>query len=161
VFDFGHGFTLDFGEFEATIKSVEVRASGQELTVVTSPKQFLYNATLSAGWNGSRHGKILANATLEFENGGIEEDVTLVFKFGFANLFEQFDLKKKDMPADCEDLLDVTVPKKEDLFFEVTNGQLIGPRWLVNCPNMPSMNLVVIIDNGKPPLVETFEFINP
>ena len=159
VFDFGNGFTLDFGLFEATITSVEVQASGQETTVVIPPKKFIYNAILSAGWDGSEYGKILANATLDFGDGDIEEDVTLEFEFGMANLFEQFKIKKKEIPDACTDLLDVTVPKKVNLFFEVSNARLIAPEWLVGYGNVPPLNLVLVIDKGKPVLVDTFEFL--
>lgn len=158
-FDFGDGFTLDFGDFEATITSVEVIATGQELTVVIPPKQFIYSANLSEG-SDSADGKIFANAISDFgENEGIVEDVTLEFEFDFATIFEQFKIKKKDIPDACEDLLDVTVPKKVDLFFEVTNAQLIGPEWLVSYGNVPPLNLVLVVDKGKPVLVDTFEFL--
>jgi len=163
VFDFGDGFTLDFGVFEAAIRSVELQASGQETTVVIPPKQFIYNASLSAGWDGSDNGKILANATLEYEDGFIEEDVTLEFEFGFANLFEQFDIKKKDTPDACPDLLDVPVPKKVDLFFEVTYVRLtkiISPGSVEAVIAYESFfNLVLAIDNGKLVLVESFKFL--
>ena len=159
VFDFGAGFTLDFGLFEATITSVEIQASGQETTLVIPPKQFIYNAILSAGWGGSDNGKLFANATLNYGDGNIEEDVTLGFEFGRVNLFEQFNMKKKDRPAACKDLLAVSVPQKLDLFFEVTNAQLIEPQWLSGYGNVPPLNLVLVIDKGKPVLIDTFEFL--
>ena len=157
VYDFGDGFALDFGIFEATITSVEVRASGQELTVVIQPKQYIYSATLSEGWAGSENGKILAIANLDFGDGNIVEDFTLEFEFDFATIFEQFKIKKKDIPDTCDDLEDITVPKKVDLFFEVTDAILIDN----DVPLSDTFNLVLVIDKGKPVLVETFEFLYP
>ena len=158
-FDFGDGFPLDLGlGLPATITYVEVEASGQESTVLIPPKKFIYNANLSEGWDSGK-GKIFANATLDLgENEGID-DVTLEFQFDFATIFERFDIKKKEILTDCTDLLDVTVPKKLDLFFEVTNAQLIGPVSLVNQGDVPPLNLVLVIDKGKLVLVKTFEFV--
>ncbi len=164
VYNFGDGFILDFEVFEATITSVEVQASGQELTVVIPPKQFIYNANLSEGWDGSEYGKIFASATLDFGDGGLVGDVTLEFKFNYATIFEQFKIKKKDRPTECTDLLDFTVPKKVDLFFEVTNSQLTGLIWPDGSPYFLSgeeFNLVLVIDKGKPVRVDTFEFLTP
>ena len=165
VFDFGDGFTLGFeidgNQVEATITSVVVQAKGQETTVVISPKQFIYNTNLSESWESSDwdYGKIIANATLDYGGGYIEEDVTLEFEFEFATIFEQFKIKKKDMPTECADLLDVTVPKKVDLFFEVTRTRLVlgideaTGDYLLGDP----FNLVLVIDKGKPVLVDTFD----
>jgi hypothetical protein len=76
----------------------------------------------------------------------------LEFEFEFATIFEQFKIKKKDKPAECADLLDVTVPKKVDLFFEITRTRLVlGDQ--VGDP----FNLVLVIDKGKPVLVDTFD----
>ena len=155
-FDFGDGFTLDFGDFEATITSVEVIATGQELTVVIPPKQFIYSANLSEDWD-SEDGKIIANAIIIVDD--MEVPVELVFMFDFATIFEQFKIKKKDIPDACEDLLDVTVPKKVDLFFEVTRTRLVlgideaTGDYLLGDP----FNLVLVIDKGKPVLVDTFD----
>ena len=145
---------MDFGKFEATITSVVVQAKGQETTVVISPKQFIYNTNLSESWESSdwEYGKIIANATLDYGGGYIEEDVTLEFEFEFATIFEQFKIKKKDMPTKCVDLLDVTVPKKVDLFFEVKEAQLIGPDYILDYLGSESepFNLILEILDGKP-----------
>ena len=160
-FDFGDGFALDLGGFEVTIRSVEVQASGQELTVVIPPKQFFYSANLSEGWH-SANGKIIAHAALDFgEDGGIVEEV-LEFEFDLAAIFEQFDIRKKERTDIPADLKDITVPKKMNLFFEVTNARLIGPESILNSvpesSRPPPSNLVLIIDKGKPARVDTFEF---
>lgn len=154
-FDFGVGFPLDLGlEFPVTITHVTVEASGQELSVVIPPNKFIYNADLWGGWD-SEHGKIFLDAKVVFgKKQGSAKDVTLEFQFDFATIFERFGIKKKDLPADCKDLLDVTVPKKENLYFEVTNAQLIEPAWL----DIPPSNLVFVIDKGKIVLVKIFEF---
>jgi hypothetical protein len=158
-FDFGDGFPLDLGlGLPATITYVEVKAWGQETAVVIPPKQFIYNANLSEG------GLITADAILYVED--VARDVTLEFEFGLANIFEQFKIKKKDISSKCEDLLNVTAPKKVDLFFEVTDAQLIGisgdisgviPKGF-DLGYVPPTNLVLVIDKGKPALVETFKF---
>ncbi|MEJ2164777.1 MAG: hypothetical protein P8X90_04550 [Desulfobacterales bacterium] len=159
-FDFGKGFPLDLGlGFPVTITHVEVEASGQELSVVIPPNKFIYNADLWGGWD-SEHGKIFLDATVVFgKKHGRVTDVMLEFQFDFATIFERFDIKKKDLPADCPDLLDVTVPKKENLYFEVTNAQLIGPEWLINDVDAPPLyNLVFVVDKGKIVLVKIFSF---
>jgi hypothetical protein len=163
-FDFGDGFALDLGGFEVTIRSVEVQASGQELTVVILPKQFFYSASLSEGWH-SANGKIVAHVTLDFgESGGIVEDV-LEFEFDSATIFERFKIRKKDRTDIGAHLKDITVPKKMDLFFEVTNARLIGPESLLSSvpesSRPPPSNLVLIINKGKAVQVETFEFLTP
>jgi len=162
IFDFGDGFTLDFEiggfEVEATITSVKVISEGQEVTVVIPPKQFIYSASLSDD-SDSEDGTVLADATLDYGGGIIEEDVTLVFVFEFATIFEQFNIKKKDKTDTCEDLENITVPKKVDLFFEITETRLVlgtddTGEYLFSDP----FNLVLVIDKGKPVLVDTFEF---
>jgi hypothetical protein len=157
VFDFGDGFTLDFGEQGvAIITSVEVVSSGQELTVVIPPKQFIYSANLSEG-SDSEDGLILADAIIIVDD--MEVEVELVFMFDFATIFEQFKLKKKDKTDTCEDLLDVTVPKKVDLFFEVTDARMfLGIDDKGEYQFGDPFNLVLVIDKGKPVLVDTFEF---
>lgn len=155
--DFGDGFSLDLGlGLPVTITYVEVEASGQEMTVVIPPKKFIYNANLFGGWDSAK-GKIFAYATMNLgKKRGKVEDVTLVFQFDFATIFERFDIKKKEIPADCADLLEVNVPKKMNLYFEVTNAQLIGPEELVNGADMPTFNFVLVIEKGKLVLVEIF-----
>jgi len=150
-FDFGDGFPLDLGSgLKVTITHVKVESPGQELTVVIPPKEFIYNADL---WNG----KLIADAKMDVgKKRGKADDVTLEFQFDFATIFERFDLKKKEKPEDCPDLLDVTVPKKLNLYFEVTNAQLSEPAWLVNNSDLPLQNLVLVIDKGKLTLVELF-----
>ena len=161
-FDFGDGFVFPLGDLlgEATITSVEVQASGQELTVIIPPKQFIYNASLSEGWESSDsvYGKIFANATLG------NDDVTLEFEFDFATIFEQFKIKKKDKTHICADLANITEPKKVDLFFEITNARLTkiiwGPKDVldVDTDEDAFFNLVLVIDKGKLVLVEPFNF---
>jgi hypothetical protein len=187
-FDFGDGFPLNLGGgLEVTIIGVEVEASGQETTVITPPKKYIYNAILSAGLINSgggvsAFGKLYAVAILDIGRAG-SMDVILESEFVSANVFEQFKIKKRDLPdsnADileaCADLLDVTVPKKVDLFFEVKEIELTGITDLegndiisdlVSVGFDPSVvqpfNLVLVIDKGKLVLVDdnTFEFFTP
>ena len=176
-FDFGKGFPLELlPGLQITITHVEVQASGQEVTVVIPPEEFIYNADLSGGWhsedgsdewdsdqgsNGwnsehgshgwdSERGKILATATVDLgKKHGKVKDVTLEFEFDFATLSERFDIKKKELPEDCFDLLDVTVPGKMNLYFQVTNAQYVEPAWLINPSGVPPLNLALVIDKGK------------
>jgi hypothetical protein len=186
-FDFGDGFPLDLGGgLEATIVGVEVKASGQETTVITPANKYIYNAILSAGWidpqdGVSGFGKLDAIAILNIGKAG-SMDVILESEFVSANLFEQFKIKKRDIPdsnADkfeaCADLLDVTVPKKVDLFFEVKQIELTGITdlegndiigYLASEEFDPEVvqpfNLILVIDKGKLVLVDnTFEFFIP
>jgi hypothetical protein len=161
VFDFGDGFVFPLGDIgEAIITSVRVVASGQELTVVIPPKQFIYNANLSEGWENSDsvYGKIFANATLG------NDDVTLEIEFDSATLFEQFKIKKKDKTDICADLEDITVPKKVDLFLEITNARLTKIIWGpevaldVDTDEDNFLNLILVIDKGKLVLVDPFDF---
>ena len=185
--DFGDGFPLNLGGgLEVTIIGVAVEASGQETIVIAPPKKYIYNAILSAGLIDSKgdvsaFGKLYAVAILDIGEAD-SMDVILVSEFVSANIFEQFKIKKRDIPdsnADilkaCADLLDVTVPKKVDLFFEVKEAELTGITDLKGNDILqdlkfmgfdPSVvqpfNLVLVIDKGKLVLVDnTFEFFTP
>jgi hypothetical protein len=179
-FDFGDGFHLDLGGgLEVTIIGVEVEASGQETTVITPPKKYIYNAILSAGLidsggGVSAFGKLYVVAILDIGGAG-SMDVILESEFVSANLFEQFNIKKKDRTDTCADLADITVPKKVDLFFEVKEAKLTGITdlegndiiwYLMSAGFDPNVvqpfNLVLVIDKGKLVLVDnTFEFFTP
>jgi len=104
------------------------------------------------------------------------------FSWVTARIIEQFKIRKRDIPdsnADileaCEDLLDVTVPKKVALFFEVKEIELTGITDLEGNDIIPYLvlegfdpedvkpfNLVLVIDKGKLVLVDnSFEFFIP
>lgn len=186
-FDFGDGFPFNLGEMlEVTILRVEVKASGYETAVITPPHQYTYNAILSGGVTDSEGGhqalgELNAVAELNMGRAG-SMDVILKSKFVSANLFEQFKIKKRDIPdsnADindaCEDLFHVAVPKKVDLFFEVKEVQLTGITDLkdeditlnlmstgFNPGDIQPFNLLFVIAKGKLILVDnTFEFFIP
>jgi hypothetical protein len=180
VFNFGDGFYLVLGpEFAATITDVEVIASGQELTVVTPESKhtanYIYNATLTGGWNGSKKGKgknkgkIIADAIIYVPDGEgdyVPTDVLLHFEFDSASLFEQFKIKidKDDIDAVCYP--DISPEPNEeseaDLFFEVIKNKLIGITWwpddddIFQKTKSDSFNFILILEDGDVDVSQTF-----
>ena len=173
-FDFGDGFGLklpiidEYGDpilddagniiyFEATITKVQIYAPGQELIVVTPKEQFIYNATLTED---------VTDPGYVYATTDGEDPLELVFEFKSASIFEQFKIKKKDIPdannldAACASLHSVTEPKKVDLFFEVKNARLFLGEDLNGYDLFaPPFNFILVIDKGKP--VVSQDFLHP
>ncbi len=165
VFDFGDGFVLELpGLDEVTVLEVIVYAGGRETTVVAPKEKYIYNNSLSEGWDWDGdgdggtgdaalvplpvHGKRLIYAFTE-------DYGYLVFEFKSATLFEHFKIKKRQIDAACNGG-EVRVPKKVDLFFEVKEAQLIGPKDILdylgsNSESIPQpLNFIIEIIDGKP-----------
>jgi hypothetical protein len=159
VFDFGDGFVLELdGLGEVTILKVIVYAGGRETTVVTSQKKYIYNNSLSVGWEWEPEDAALVPPPVDgkriiyaFTDG---DELPLMFEFESATLFEHFKINKSQIDAACEGS-EVRVPKKVDLFFEVKEALLVDD--LANPvvdelgnPLIGPLNLILEIIDGKP-----------
>ena len=159
VFDFGDGFVLELdGLGEVTVLEVIVYAGGRETTVVTPQKKYIYNNSLSVGWDWEQEdaalvpqpvvGKLIIYAFTE-------DYGYLVFEFESATLFEHFKINKRQIDAACEGG-EVRVPKKVDLFFEGKQAQMIGPDYILDYlwfeyEFIPQpFNFILEIIDGKP-----------
>ena len=141
---------------KVSVTEVIVQASGKEEASITPFDKYIYESTLNKGWEylkkGSKHSKkgiLIANAFYYYYTG-VEyekEDLTLVFEFKEARIFESF---SPDDPEDarevaCENgIIDPDVEVETgtlQLYFEVKKAKLIG---------MPGVkfNLVLKIDEA-------------
>jgi hypothetical protein len=159
VFDFGDGFVLELdGLGEITVLEVIVYAGGRETTVVAPKEKYIYNNSLSEGWDGEQKEEALVPPPVEGEliiYSFTEDYGYLEFEFESATLFEHFKIKKRQIDAACEGG-EVRVPKKVDLFFEVKEAQLIGPDYVLDYLKsaykfIPQpVNFMLEIIDGKP-----------
>jgi len=151
LFDPPLGMELPIGTVYVT--EVIVQASGKEEASITPFDKYIYESTLKKGWEylkkGSKHSKkgiIIANA-FYYTGEDETEDLTLVFEFKEARIFESF---SPDDPEDarevaCENgIIDPDVEVETgtlQLYFEVKRAKLVG---------MPGVkfNLVLKIDEA-------------
>jgi hypothetical protein len=159
LFDPPLGLELPIGTVYVT--EVIVQASGKEEASITPFDKYIYESTLKKGWEylkkGSKHSKkgiIIANAFYYTGVVGdtedltlVTEDLTLVFEFKEARIFESF---SPDDPEDarevaCENgIIDPDVEVETgtlQLYIEVKRAKLVG---------MPEVkfNLVLKIDEA-------------
>jgi hypothetical protein len=161
VFDFGDGFVLELGDLgEVTVLEVIVYAGGRETTVVTPKKKYIYNNSLSVGWEWGLEDKALVPQPVNGKRiiyaftEEFGDEWPLVFEFESATLFEHFKIDKRQIDAACEGS-EVRVPKKVDLFFEVKQAILIDEFGdpVVGDDDNPLIgpfNFILEIIDGKP-----------